>query len=325
MVLNYVIIILLLVLSGLFSGLNLGLMTLDPYTLKRKAGLGNKNAAKIYPLRKKGNLLLCALLIGNAGVNAALAIFLGSVTTGIIAGIAATGLIVIFGEVLPQSIFSRKALKLGAKTIWLSWVFVLITYPIAKPISMVLDKALGGELPTVFSKREIRALIKEQHKLGEEIKEHEFEIVDKSLGFSARKVHQVMTPRKNVFFLKHNDVLGRNMLVSIQKAGHSRIPVYNHNKKKVVGILFSKDLVFINPAERIPVHKLMRKHVGRVHEHDHLDRVLRSFKEKRVHLFVVINSLRKMTGIITLEDVLEEIVGEIVDEHDRHVDMRKRK
>ena len=323
MILVYGAIALLLLLSALFSGLNLGLMSLDPYTLKRKVNLGNKEARAIYTLRKQGNLLLCSLLIGNCAVNATMALLLGNITTGLIAGITATGLIVVFGEIVPQAVFSRHALRLGAKTIWLAWIFVIIAYPIAKPISFLLDKALGGELPTIFSKREIRALLREQHKLGKELQQHEVEIIEKSLGFSDKMVKEVMTPRQNVLFLKPTDMIGQNLLQKLQEHGHSRVPVFDYYKKRVVGILFAKDLLFLDPGDGIMVRDIMRKQVGKVRDTDHLDKVLRLFRYGRVHLFVVVNAQNKMTGIITLEDVLEEIVGEIVDEHDRWIDMRK--
>src|SRR3989344_3241921 len=87
---NYIIVILLLTLSALFSGLTLGLMSLGPYSLQRKIKLGNPDAKKIYPLRKKGNQLLSTLLIGNVAVNSAIAVFLGSLTAGVVAGFVST-------------------------------------------------------------------------------------------------------------------------------------------------------------------------------------------------------------------------------------------
>ena len=92
-------------LSGLFSGLTLGLMSLNPFVLKRKIKLGNSYAKKIYPLRKQGNLLLCTLLLGNVAVNSVLAVFLGSITVGVIAVIVSTGLIVILPGFMVRSMY----------------------------------------------------------------------------------------------------------------------------------------------------------------------------------------------------------------------------
>src|SRR3989338_4425765 len=125
-ILKYIAIVFLLFLSALFSGLSLGLMSLDPFSLRRKAKLGNLAAKKIYPLRKRGNQLLCTLLIGNIAVNSTIAVLLSSLTTGVIAGFMATGLIVIFGEIVPQAIFARHALQFGAKFSWLVYPFLII-------------------------------------------------------------------------------------------------------------------------------------------------------------------------------------------------------
>ena len=91
------IVVVLVLFSGLFSGLTLGLMGLNSHELKRKAALGDKRAAKVYAVRRNGNLLLTTLLVGNVAVNTALSIFLGTLAPGVIAGIVATTLIVIFG------------------------------------------------------------------------------------------------------------------------------------------------------------------------------------------------------------------------------------
>lgn len=107
---TYIVLIVLLLLSACFSGLNLGMMSLTPQDLKRKMEMGNKRARKIYEVRKKGNLLLVTLLLGNVAVNAFIAIFMGSIASGLIAGIVATLLITIFGEIFPQAIFFQVCL-----------------------------------------------------------------------------------------------------------------------------------------------------------------------------------------------------------------------
>ena len=108
--------IILIALSALFSGLTLGLLSLDVHSLERRARHGDKYAETVYPLRKHGNFLLTTLLLGNVAVNTTLSIFLGSIASGLVAGITATALIVVFGEIIPQSVISRHALYFGAKT-----------------------------------------------------------------------------------------------------------------------------------------------------------------------------------------------------------------
>lgn len=320
--LNLIIVIVLIALSALFSGLTLGLMSLNKFVLKRKVRMGNKNAKKIYPLRRKGNLLLCTLLLGNVAVNSVLSIFLGSLTAGVIAAFMATGLIVIFGEILPQAFFARHALRYGAKFTSIVWVFLIILYPITKPISMVLDHMLGGEIPTAYSKRELRMFLAEQTRLKQsEIDNDDYEILRNSLYFSDLTVRSIMTPLKNCFFLERQRVLDNEAFDQIHASGHSRIPIYDGHKQKVVGILFTKDLVTKDVGVR--VDKIMRKQVRSVKGSHHLDDVLRMFQNWRIHMCIVRDSNNKVVGIVTLEDVLEEIIGEVVDEHDRYVDMRE--
>ena len=124
--LNYLIVAFLVLLSGAFSGLTLGFFSLNLTSLERKMKLGDKRAKKVYPIRKNGNLLLCTLLLGNVAVNSTMAIFLGTIASGVIAGIVSTALIVIFGEIIPQAVFSRFALTLGANTVWLVRILSLI-------------------------------------------------------------------------------------------------------------------------------------------------------------------------------------------------------
>jgi metal transporter CNNM len=319
---NYILTITLLILSGLFSGLTLGLMSLDPFELKRKIRLGDKHAERVYPLRKNGNLLLCNLLLGNVAVNSALAVFLGSITSGIIASILATTLIVIFGEIIPQSLFSKHALSFGAKSAFLVDILTVLLYPITKPLSLLLDWWLGGELPTHYSKRELHMILREQKDLKSDIDHLEFKILEGGLLFSDKKVIDVMTPRKKVFQIKESETLTKKLITKIHKTGHSRIPVYKETKDTIVGILYTKDLSPITPSERVKVKKVMKYRNHHINESDTLDKVLLAFKKKRTHLFLVQDQFKLVTGIITLEDVLEEIVGEIVDEHDLVVDMR---
>jgi metal transporter CNNM len=323
MIYDYLIILIFLTLSALFSGLTLGLMGLNTFELQRKVKLGSKNAQKVYPLRKRGNQLLCTLLIGNVAVNSALAVFLGSITQGVLAGLIATALIVIFGEIIPQSLFSRHALKLGAKAMPIVYFFHVIFYPITLPLSKILDRVLGGELPTIYSKNELKLLLEDHNESSHsKLDSDELRILKGGLEYSDMTVQEVMTPRINTFFLKSTAILNKRTLKRIQKIGHSRIPVFDSNRDKVVGILYSKDLIPIDPDDQEPVPKIMRKNTHFIKDSDPLDSVLNRFKKEKVHLFIVTNKFGGMAGIITLEDVLEEIVGEIVDEFDTHVDMR---
>ncbi len=321
---NYLIVIILIVFSALFSGLTLGLMSLDAQTLKRKMALKDKAAKKVYAVRKNGNLLLTTLLIGNVAVNSTLAIFLGSIASGVAAGLIATGLIVIFGEIAPQAIFSRFALTLGAKVAWLVKIFIIVLYPIAWPIAWVLDKALGEELPTVYSKRELMKIIEEHEESPEsDVRAGEERIMKGALTFSDKKVREVMTPRTATVAFERSQKIDKDFISTVLDSGFSRFPIYKGEIDDIVGILYLRDLLGDGSLNK-QVGKIADKEVLFVDENKKLGSIFSAFLRTHHHIFVVLNEFGGVTGVITLEDVLEEIIkSEIMDEGDKHKDLRK--
>jgi len=320
---SYIIITILIVFSALFSGLTLGLMGLNAYELKRKMSLGDKNAGKVYSIRRRGNLLLCTLLIGNVAVNSTLAIFLGSIASGFMAGLIATGLIVIFGEIVPQAVFSRFALALGAKMSLFVKILIFALYPICWPISKILDKTLGDELPTIYSKRELVKIIEEHEDSKEsDIKSEEERIVKGALTFSNKIVRGVMTPRTAIVALEANTILNESILDFIRDSGHSRFPVYKGDIDNVIGILYVKALLGGGKLNK-KIGDVCDKKVFFVDESKKLLDVFNAFLKTKYHLFIVTNEFGGVLGVVSLEDVLEEIIkSEIMDEDDRHRDLR---
>lgn len=321
---DYIIVIILIIFSALFSGLTLGLMSLSAHELKRKMSLGDRDALKVYKIRKDGNLLLSTLLIGNVAVNSTLSIFLGSITSGFAAAIIATTLIVIFGEIAPQAVFSRFALKLGAKTAWLVQIFIYILYPICRPIASVLDKTLGNELPTVYSKKELMKII-EEHEDSDtsDVGEEEEKIVKGALSFSNKKVRDIMTPRTTVVAIDSKEKINRKLLDFIENESYSRLPVYKESPDNIIGILYISDLLGDKNLNKT-VEQVANKEVFIVDEQKTLESIFSAFLRTHNHLFVVNNEFGMFTGVVTLEDVLEEIIGmEIMDEGDKYPDLRK--
>lgn len=324
---DYFIVIALVSFSALFSGLTLGFFSLNRDDLERKVKLGDPQAKEVFSVRRDGNLLLCTLLIGNVAVNSALSIFLGTIASGFVAGLIATSLIVVFGEIVPQSAFSRYAMVLGAKLAWVVRIFIFILYPICKPLAFALDKILGAEIPTIYTKHELIELIEEHEDSDKsDVDRDEKKIIRGALSYADKTVQDILTPRIEVFQLSHEQELDRKTINEICKLGHSRIPVFkegeNHHEE-IVAILYSKDLIG-KELDGKKVGDIARDDVIFVDSSKPLDQLLEAFKKSRHHLFVVMNEFGDISGIVTIEDVLEEIIGEeIVDEFDRYEDSQK--
>jgi len=321
---SLIVVILLVSLSGLFSGLNLGLLSLSKSGLERKIKLGNKDAKKVYSVRKNSNLLLCTLLLGNVAVNASIAIFLGDITSGVLAGVISTALIVTFGEIIPQAVASKYALKIGAKTAWIIKIFIFILYPICFPISKVLDMTIGEEIPTVWSKHELEEIIK-VHKGSDdsELDADEERIILGAMSYSNKIVDEIMTPRAAVFMLNEKEILNTRMINKIKKSGLTRIPVYHESIDNIIGILFVKDLIGLKSKKKVK-DVCQKGSFLEANLHKKLDVLLNLFIQKKKHLAIVHNKYNEFVGIVTLEDVIEEIFKvEIVDEFDKVVDTRK--
>lgn len=321
---DYFIIVVLIGFSALFSGLTLGLMGLSALELKRKMSLGDKNAARVYAVRKRGNLLLATLLIGNVAINSTLAIFLGSIASGLIAGLAATGLIVVFGEIIPQAVFSRFALSLGARIAWFVKIIIFILLPITWPIAWILNKTLGDELATIYSKRELVKIIEEHEDSKEsDVRVEEERIAIGALTFSNKKVEDVMTPSTAAVSFEASRQIDEDFLKEIHESGYSRFPVYREKIDNIVGILYLKDLLGSRNLNKT-INEVMNKKVIFVDGDEKLVNAFNNFLKTHYHLFVVRNEFGGFVGIITLEDVLEEIIRmEIIDEGDRQRDLRK--
>jgi metal transporter CNNM len=322
---SYIIVFVLVALSGIFSGLTIGMFSLNLASLERKIKLKNLHAKRVYQVRKNGNWLLCTLLLGNVAVNSTIAVFLGTIAPGVLAGTIATGLIVVFGEILPQAIFSRFALIIGSYTSWLVRIFMITLAPVAYPLAFLLDKMLGKELPTIWHKKEIEELIKshEDSPLSN-IDRDEERIILGALSFSEKKVLDIMTPKPVVFTLDGNLKLNSQTIKMIKEKSFTRIPVYQKYEDNIIGILFTKDLIGMDLDKIASIAEISRtKDVFYIKETMRLDTLLNHFITNKFHLAPVFDDFGIFKGIVTLEDVIEEILKiEIVDEGDKIENLR---
>ncbi|KAL7392125.1 hypothetical protein ABVT39_019696 [Epinephelus coioides] len=339
--LQVILISFLLVLSGMFSGLNLGLMALDPMELRIVQSCGTekekKYARKIEPIRRKGNYLLCSLLLGNVLVNTTLTILLDDLTkSGVGAVVASTVGIVIFGEIVPQALCSRHGLAVGANTIYVTKLFMLLTFPLSWPISKILDCVLGQEIGTVYNREKLVEMLKVTEPYNDLVKE-ELNMIQGALELRTKTVEDVMTPISNCFMIHSDAVLDFNTMSEIMESGYTRIPVYEHERSNIVDILFVKDLAFVDPDDCTTLKTITKFYNHPVHFVFHdtkLDSMLEEFKKGKSHLAIVqkVNNegegdpFYEVLGLVTLEDVIEEIIkSEILDESDLYTDNRTRK
>ncbi|CAI7993257.1 Metal transporter CNNM2 [Geodia barretti] len=316
-------------------------MSLDPTTLKlvMESGSGRQKiyAKLIYRVRRYGNYLLCTLLLGNVLVNNTLTILLDSVLgSGLYAVIASTVAIVIFGEIVPQAICSRHALTIGAYTIWLTYIFMALTFPLSFPISLILHFILGKEIGAVYTRNELLGLLKvteDHHGIGKD----EVQIISGALKFKEKTAEDVMTNFEYVYCLDIQSVLDFRTIREIYDSGFSRIPVYEETKSNIVGVLYAKDLAFVDPDDEMPLKQVLNfynRELTSVYNDTKLDELLEQFAGGQCHLAVVNIVVQEgsgdpqlqVVGVVTLEDIVEEILQlEIVDETDRIMDNRSQK
>lgn len=314
-----VVVIFLISLSALCSGLNIALMSLHLADLRRKVKLGNPDAAKVLPLRKNSNLSLAAIILTNVAVISATSLVLETRFNGWIAGIVSTLLIVLFGEIFPQAIFTRRALHFTARFSPLVKLMILVTYPISKPLQRLLDRLLGKERLPLQSRRELGILIGEHLTNDEsELDEDEVEIMQGALQLSEKRVRDIMTPVARVFWLTPENRLDGPSIDEIKKHGRSRIPVFDRGLTKCYGVLLMKNLVDVDfDAETYTVGDLPLYPSQLVGSMMALDTLFRKFISSGTHL-IPVEKDDKIVGIVTIEDLLEEILGrEIEDETDR--------
>ena len=316
-----VILIVLLLLSGFFSSAETALFSISKAKAIHLAKEKGKVNALIKKMKDDPHRLLSTILIGNNVVNVgasamatAMAIsLLSSNAVGIATGIM-TFLILIFGEIFPKSIATRNNILIARIVIFpLYWLSILFT-----PIIVLLNfiPKLTGKIqkrPKV-TEEELMTMVEVVEEEGE-IKEEERELIYNIFEFDDTKASEIMTPRADMFVINEDEDL---KLEEIIKSGFTRIPVIKEDIDHVIGILNIKDL-FMHQAtskEEIDVRKIMREPYF-VPNNKKLDNLLQQFKERKQHMAIIVDEYGGVSGLITLEDALEEIVGEIIDETDK--------
>jgi metal transporter CNNM len=311
-------ILILIGLSAVCSGLNVSLMSLNVGDLGRRAKLGEESAARILPLRRNSHLSLAAILLTNVAVISTTSLILERHYNGLVAGIASTLLIVVFGEIFPQALFTRHAMSITSRFAPFLRFLIICTYPISKPLQLLLDRLFGHEATRLHSRRELGIILTEQLDQNEsELDKDEIDIMKGALSLSEKRVREIMTPIESVFWVTPHTILDGAKIDEIKSIRWSRIPVLSADMTHTFGMLHMKDLVDINfDNQTIRVDDLPLHHAKMVGIMTALDTLFRRFISTSTHLMLVERDER-IVGIVTIEDLIEEIIGqEIEDEAD---------
>ena len=311
--------------SAICSGLNIAVMSLDMGDLRRKAKLGNRAAQRVLPLRLNTHLTLASILLTNVAAVSATSLVLDQLFNGWLAGLLSTLLIVVFGEVIPQALFSKNPLAWSSLFAPLLKAMRIVTYIISKPLQLLLDQLFPRQRAKLQSRHELGLLITE-HLANDssELDEDEVEIMRGALQLSEKRVRDIMTDVRHTYWMTPSTKLDDPKIDELKAKGFSRIPIFNTQLTKCYGLLLMKDLVDIDfddhdyQVDDMPLHPVQL--VGSMTA---LDTMFRKFISAGTHL-IPIEKDDEIVGIVTIEDLLEEIVGhEIEDETDRQRNLAK--
>ncbi|GAA0179481.1 ion channel [Lithospermum erythrorhizon] len=298
---HIMVIMFLVVFAGMMSGLTLGLMSLSLVDLEVLAKSGTpqdqRYAEKILPVVKNQHLLLCTLLICNAAAMEALPIFLDALVTSWGAILISVTLILLFGEIIPQSVCTRYGLAIGATAAPLVRILVWICSPVAYPISKLLDYLLGHGQLTLFRRAELKMLVNlhgNEAGKGGELTHDETTIIAGALELSEKTAGDAMTPIYETFAIDINAKLDRDLMNIIQEKGHSRIPVYYEQHQNIIGLILAKNLLTIHPEDEVPVKSVSIRRIPRVPDSMPLYDILNEFQKGHSHMAVVIRQSNKV-------------------------------
>ncbi|RMZ87832.1 hypothetical protein DV736_g4938, partial [Chaetothyriales sp. CBS 134916] len=327
----------LVLLGGAFAGLTIALMGQDEVYLHviRESGEGaeKKHADRVLRLLQKGkHWVLVTLLLSNVITNETLPIVLDrSLGGGWPAVLGSTVLIVIFGEIVPQSVCVRYGLPIGS---WMAPFVLVLMYvlaPVAWPTAKLLDYLLGKDHGTIYKKAGLKTLVslhKSMGEVGQQLNTDEVTIISAVLDLKDKSVGVIMTPMDDVFTLSLDDVLDESTTDDILSRGYSRIPIHHpDNDENFVGMLLVKMLITYDPEDAKPVRDFALATLPETRPDTSCLDIINFFQEGKSHMILVSEYPGEdhgAIGVVTLEDVIEELIGEeIVDESDVYIDVHK--
>ncbi len=326
LLLSIAVLFLLLILSALISGAEVAFFSLSQSEIN-KASESKSNIKKtVVSLLDNPQKLLATILISNNFINILIVLifaYIGETVFVKISSIAlkfsievvlVTFLILLFGEVLPKVYATRNSLKFASFMAYplkgLNSILTIVSAPLMS-LTGVIENRLGKKQSNLSVEKLSQAL---ELTSDQATTKDEQKILEGIVSFGNTETSQIMVPRIDIFALSY-DELYEDIIAKIVKNGFSRNPVYKESVDEITGILYAKDLLPYLNEKNFKWQKLLREPYF-VPENKKLDDLLKEFQEKKNHLAVVVDEYGGTSGIITLEDVIEEIVGDISDEFD---------
>ena len=325
-VIQLLIIIILLLLSAFFSSAETALTTSNKIRMRSLADEGNKKAKKVLEVTDNSGKMLSAILIGNNIVNLSASSLattfatktFGNAGVGIATGIL-TLLVLIFGEISPKTLATIHADKIS-----LSYAGIIsILMKILTPLIFIVNKlALGlmkllrvdpNATQNTMTEDELRTIVDVSHEEGV-IETEEREMINNVFDFGDAQAKEVMVPRIDMTFADINNTY-QELLDIFRKDKYTRLPVYEDSTDNVIGIINMKDLLLYKDKDSFSVRDILRKPYY-TYEHKNTAELLVEMKKSSINIAIVLDEYGATAGLITLEDLLEEIVGEIRDEYD---------
>ena len=313
-------------LSGYFSGLEVALVSIRLSKIEQMVKDKVKGAVSLHKLKSNPSRMMSSVNLGNnlasiaataLATDLSLKLF-GDDGLAIAIGIM-TFLILIFGEITPKTYCNANAAKVAVKNSRILLIFSYALFPIVwifEIITKGMIKLTGSsDIPPGLTEDEIKEIVKQGYK-DKAIEKQESELVHGALNFDDIVIRSVMTPRTKMFKLNSKMMLFE-ALPEINKSGFSRIPVFAENTDQIVGIIHVRDVLkkLEGDEKIISLEQIMREPVF-VSQEKRVSDLLKEMQGRRTHMAIVLDEFGGVEGCVTLEDLLEEIVGEIQDETD---------
>ena len=321
------VIVFLVFLSAFFSCSEMAFVSINRAVVRDKASRGDRRARILDELLQNPDNVISAIVIGNNLVNIFAAIIAGAVATEVfgnigigIATFVMLLVVIIFSEVTPKSLGIRNeelALRVARSLSVITKVFHPLVVLVMSVSNFLTDLVGGREhRKNVVTEEEIMAMMR----LGEAegtIQRDETEMVNDVFEFDETRAYEIYTPKEKIVFLHENDTVEDLIKKSIE-TGFSRFPVYKKDLDDVVGMVHVKDSLIVKDSN-LPVKSIMRD-ILRIDSGMKVDDVLREMKRSKTHLALLYDKKGRVLGLVSMEDLIEEIFGEISDEHDRKIE-----